>query len=89
VLGIVLIRGFGHFDHLLVVKALRKADIERGQRNSGMVRRFGLLDAMVKLSSKPVSACQPAEENHHTADESNQRNGNCAGTAKAVGTALH
>jgi hypothetical protein len=59
-----------------------------------MVRRFDLLDAIVNLSSKPVSACQPsrraaAEENHHNIDESDQRAVKCVVIAKVVGTALH
>jgi hypothetical protein len=75
VLGLVVIPGFGEFGHLLVA-ALRKTDIEGDHRHSGMVRRFDLLDAIVNLSSKLVSACQPsrraaAEENHHNTDESN------------------
>ena len=93
-LGLVVIPGFGEFDHLLEEAALRKTDAEGDHRYSGMVRRFDLLDAMVNLSSKPVSACQSSrraatEENHHNAAESNQRVVKCAVIAKAVGTALH
>jgi hypothetical protein len=93
VLGLVVIRGFGEFDHLLE-EVLRGTDVEADHRYSGMVRRFDLLDAMVNLSSKPVSACQPsrraaAEENHHNTAESNQRAVTCAEIAKAVKTALH
>lgn len=85
-LGLVVIRGFG--------EVLRKTDVEADHRHSGMVRRFDLLDAIVNLSSKPVSACQPsqraaAEDNHHNIDESNQRAVKCLVIAKAVGTALH
>lgn len=59
-----------------------------------MIRRFNLLDAIVNLSSKPVSACQAsrrdaAEENHDNTDESDQRRVKSAVVAKAVGTALH
>ena len=69
-------------------------DVQADHRHSGMVRRFDLLDAIVNLSSKPVSACQPsrrtaAGENRHNIDESNQRAVKCAVIAKAVGTALH
>jgi hypothetical protein len=93
VLGLVVIRGFGEFGHL-IVEALRKTDVEGNHRHRGMVRRFDLLDAIVKLPSKPVSACQPsrraaAEENHHNTDESDQREVKCAVISKAVGTALH
>jgi hypothetical protein len=94
VLGLVVIRGFGEFDHLLEEAALRKTDVEGGHRHSVMVRRFDLLDAIVNLSSKPVSACQPsrrapAEENHHSTGESNQCEVKCAAISNAVGTALH
>ncbi len=85
-LGLVVIRGFG--------EVLRKTDVEADHRRSGMVRRFDLLDAIVNLSSKPISACQPsrraaAEENHHNTEERNQREVKRAAIAKAVGTALH
>jgi hypothetical protein len=87
VFGLIVIRGFGEFDPL-------KKDVEGDHRHSGMIRRFDLLDAIVNLSSKPVSACQPsrraaAEENQHNTDESNQREVKCAVIVKAVGTALH
>ena len=92
-LGLVVIRGFGEFDHL-IEDDLRKTNVEGGHRHSCMVRRFDLLDAIINLSSKPVSACRPsrrtaAEENHHTTDESNQREVKYAVIAKAVGAALH
>jgi hypothetical protein len=92
VLGLVVIRGFGEFDNLLE-EVLRRTDVEADHRHSGMVRRFDLLDAIVNLSSKPVSACQPsrraAAENHHNTDESNQPEVKYPAIAKAVGTALH
>lgn len=96
-LGIVLTRlvipGVGGFGQLLG-EVLRKTNVDADHRRSGMVRRFVLLDAILNLSSKPVSACQPrrraaAEENHHNTAESNQSEVKCGVIFKAVGTALH
>jgi hypothetical protein len=93
VLCLVIIRGFGEFDHL-VVEALRRTDVEADHQHSSMVRRFDLLDAISNLLSKPVSACQQsrraaAQENHHNTDESNQREVKCAVIAEAAGAGLH
>ena len=54
-------------------------------------RRFDVLDAIVNLSIKPVSACQPsrrtgAEQNHHNIGEGNQSAVKCRVVIKAVGS---
>lgn len=92
-LGLVVFPGLGELDHV-IEEVLRKTAVEAGHRCSGLVRRFDLLDAIVTLSSKPVSASQPSrraagDQNHHHTGASNQRAVKCAVNAKAVGTAPH
>jgi hypothetical protein len=94
VLGLVVVGGFVGSDQLVVEDVISKTNVEAEHRPSVKVQRFDLLDAIVYLSSGPVSACEAsrkaaAEKNHRSTDESDQHNGKCAVVARPVGTALH
>ena len=59
-----------------------------------MIRRFDLLDSIVNLSRRPVSAYQAswraaAEEGHHNTDEGGKRRVESAVVTRAVGTIRH
>ena len=91
--GFVLFGGFEEFGQLLL-NVIRGTNFDGGQRPSGLVRRSGLLDAIVNVSSKPVWASQPsrratAYENHQNTAESEQHDVKCGVVANAVGTAVH
>lgn len=92
-LSVVLVRRFGEFDHLLV-KAIRGTDVEGDHRSIGLVRRRDLRDAIVNVSSKPISVCRPGrsatdQKNDQSTGKSEQHVMKCGVVANAVGTALH
>lgn len=92
-LGLVVFLGFGKFNSLLK-EFLPETGVEVGHRSRARVQRFDSLGAIMNLSSRPVSVCQPsqraaADENHHNKNESSQRTVKRAAIAKAVEAALH